>query len=403
MTAPVVRGDHPAPPQLGRLQRGAAGAAAVGILALIIGLFVDRSQFFRSYLLGFLFWIGIGVGCLSIAMIHYLSGGAWGVVIRRILEAGARTLRFAALFFLPLALGLPHIYAWARPEAAHDEMLRHKSLYLNVPFFLGRAAFYFLVWGLLSYFMSKWSLEMDRGPSPRLSDRLEALSGGGLVLMGLTITFSSVDWGMSLDPHWFSTIYGLMFMIGQALSALALVIVLISLIGNEPPLLGVVRPSMIHDLGKLLLAFVMVWAYFSFSQFLIVWSGNLPEEIPWYIRRLGAGWQWLALVLVVFHFALPFLLLLSRDLKRNARTLGVVAAGVLLVRLVDLFWLIGPDLSGHGHGPGHGFAIHWMDLAAVVAVGGAWVWTFAGGLKDRPLLPLGEPELQEMLAAAEAH
>jgi hypothetical protein len=399
VSTPVVRADHPVPPQLDRLQRGAAVAAAVGILALLLGLVLDPTQFFRSYLLAYLFWIGIGVGCLSIAMIHHLSGGAWGVVIRRILEAGARTLRFAALFFLPLAFGLPRIYEWAGPEAAHDEILKHKSLYLNAPFFLGRAAFYFVVWGLLAHYLNKWSLEMDRGPDARLSQRLEALSGGGLVLMGLTITFSAVDWAMSLDPHWFSTIYGMLFMIGQALSALAMVIVLVSLIGNEPPLLGVVRPSMIHDLGKLLLAFVMVWAYISFSQFLIVWSGNLPEEIPWYIRRLGSGWQWLALILVVFHFALPFLLLLSRDLKRNARTLGMVAAGVLVVRLVDLFWLVGPDLKGHGHG----LAVHWMDLAAAVALGGAWLWTFAGHLKDRPLLPLGEPELREMLEAAEAH
>jgi hypothetical protein len=399
VSTPVVRADHPVPPQLLRLQRRAAVAAAVGILALLLGLVLDPTQFFRSYLLAFLFWIGIGVGCLSIAMIHHLSGGAWGVVIRRILEAGARTLRFAPLFFLPLAFGLSRVYEWAGPEAAHDEILEHKSLYLNVPFFLGRSAFYFVVWGLLAHYLNKWSLQMDRGPDARLSQRLEALSGGGLVLMGLTITFSSVDWAMSLDPHWFSTIYGMLFMIGQALSALAMVIVLVSLIGNEPPLLGVVRPSMIHDLGKLLLAFVMVWAYISFSQFLIVWSGNLPEEIPWYIRRLGSGWQWLALILVVFHFALPFLLLLSRDLKRNARTLGLVAAGVLLVRLVDLFWLVGPDVKGHGHG----LSVHWMDLAGTLAVGGAWLWAFAGSLKDRPLLPLGEPELREMLEAAEAH
>jgi hypothetical protein len=204
---------------------------------------------------------------------------------------------------------------------------------------------------------------------------------------------------MSLDPHWFSTIYGLLFLVGQALSALALVMVLVALIGNEPPLLGVVKRGTIHDLGKLLLAFVMVWAYLSFSQFLIVWSGNLPEEIPWYIRRLGPGWRWLALVLVIFHFALPFLLLLSRDLKRNARALGMVAAGVLLVRLVDLFWLVGPDMKGHGHG----LMVHWLDLAATVAVGGAWLWIFAGNLMDRPLLPLGEPELREMLETAEAH
>jgi hypothetical protein len=180
---------------------------------------------------------------------------------------------------------------------------------------------------------------------------------------------------------------------------LAFTIAVLALIASTGALAGQLTARHFHDLGKLLLAFVMLWAYLSFSQFLIIWSGNLPEEIPWYIRRLGSGWQWLALVLVVFHFALPFLLLLSRDLKRNARTLGMVAVGVLLVRIVDLFWLVGPDLKGHGHG----LAVHWMDLAATVALGGAWLWAFAGHLKDRPLLPLGEPELREMLEAAEAH
>jgi Ni/Fe-hydrogenase subunit HybB-like protein len=216
--------------------------------------------------------------------------------------------------------------------------------------------------------------------------------------MGLTITFSAVDWAMSLAPHWFSTVYGLLFMVGQVLSAMALVIVALALFGHHKPLVDVARPDVVHDLGKLMLAFIMLWAYLNLSQFLIVWSGNLPEEIPWYLQRLHGGWQYLALVMVVFHFVLPFLLLLSRDLKRDARLLALVAAGVLVARLVDLFWLIAPDLQGgHGASAHHGLSVHWLDFAAPIGMGGLWIAAFARELRGRPLLPLGEPELTEFI------
>lgn len=391
---------HPVPPQLDRLQQGAIAVGVLGTLLCVAGAFSSPEQFFRSYLFAFLFWVGVGNGCLSVMMIHHLSGGMWGLVIRRILEAGSRTLFFAAALFLPLAAGLKHVYVWANDEAlGADKVLREavekKALYLNTGFFLGRAAFYFLVWAALAYFLSRWSLEQDRAGDPRFGRRMRALSGGGLILMGLTVTFAAVDWGMSLDPRWFSTIYGILFMVGQALSALAFVIVLVALLGGEKPLAAVVSPGSVHDLGKLLLAFVMLWAYVSLSQFLIIWSGNLPEEVPWYVHRLGGGWQWVALALVFFHFALPFLLLLSRDLKRNARLLGIVAGGVFLVRLLDLFWLVGPEFHGHG------FAVHWMDVAAPVGLGGIWLAAFAWQLKGRPLLPLGDPELREALEGSQ--
>jgi hypothetical protein len=301
--------------------------------------------------------------------------------------------------FLPVALGVRSLYPWANPETvAADEALRHKSLYLNPTFFYVRAAFYFAVWNLLGYLLNKWSLALDAGPDRDTSRRLRGLSGLGMILLGFTITFSSVDWGMSLDPHWFSTIYGVLFMVGQALSALAFVIVCVAALGSEKPLSDVVRPGSVHDLGKLMLAFVMFWAYVNLSQFLIMWSGNLPEEIPWYIRRLEGGWQYLALVLVIFHFTLPFLLLLSRDLKRNARMLGLVAGGLLVVRLVDLYWFIAPDAGVHGHAAG--LAVHWLDVAALIGIGGLWLSAFARELKGRPLVPVGEPEIRELLEEA---
>jgi hypothetical protein len=391
----------PVPERIDRLQRGALFAALLGGLACLFGLALDPQQFFRSYLFAYLFWAGLSVGCMSIVMIHHLSGGLWGLVIRRLLEAGTRTFLVVALLFLPIALGVGRLYPWVHP--GNDKLLQFKAVYLNVPFFLGRAAFYFAAWLSLAHFLNKWSKQLDEGEDLKVSRRLRGLSGGGLVLLGLTITFSSVDWAMSLAPHWFSTIYGILFMVGQVLSAMALAIVLLALLGGERPLSEAVRPGSVHDLGKLLLAFVMLWAYVNLSQFLITWSGNLAEEAPFYIHRLRGGWQWVALALVVFHFALPFLLLLSRDLKRNARLLGLVAVGVFLVRLVDLYWLVAPDLAGHGQeAVGLGLALHWLDLAAPLGVGGVWVFFFSQALRDRPLLPLGEPEIRELLQAGGA-
>jgi hypothetical protein len=381
------------------LHRTGLALAVVGLVASALGGWANPTQFFRSYLFAFLFWVGLTVGCLSVSMIHHLTGGFWGLVIRRILEAGTRTLPVLALLFLPIAFGLSQIYPWARPGAVEaDPVLQHKALYLNPGFFLARAAFYFAVWITLAFFMNKWSLALDAGPSRAISRRLRGLGGVSLLFLGFTVTFSSIDWAMSLDSHWSSTIYGVLFMVGQALSALSFVIVCIAVFGGEQPLSDVVGPGAVHDLGKLLLAFVMLWTYMNLSQFLIMWSGNLPEEIPWYIRRLHGGWQAVGLVLVLFHFALPFLLLLSRDLKRNRHLLGSVAGGVFAVRLLDLYWLVAPDLADHA--ASQGVAFHWLDVTLPVGIGGLWLALFARQLKGRPLVPVGEPEIRELLDQA---
>jgi hypothetical protein len=393
MTLPAVV----LPPGLERARRPALVSGAAGLVAaVLLGLLFDGGQFFRSYLLAYLFVLNVAVGCLSILMIHHLTGGYWGLAIRRLLEAGTRTLPWLAVGFLPLALGLSYVWPWARPEAAQDAILQEKRLFLNPAFFLARAAFYFAVWILLARALNRASLAIDAGTSYlHTSRRLRSLSGGGLVLMGLTITFASVDWAMSLDPHWMSTIWGLLFMVGQAVSALAFVVVILSFQGAATPLAPLLqRTPVLHDLGKLLFAFVMVWAYVSYSQFLIVWSGNLPEEVPWYLHRLHGGWQGLALMLVVFHFALPILLLLSRNTKKNPRLLGSVAAVLLFMRLIDLVWLVGPEL--HGHGPA-AYALH---AAALVGWCGIWLSAFARELADRPLVPSGEPDVREFLEPA---
>ena len=385
----------PLPPQLGVLGQRARAVGMLGAMLCLVGLFTNPDQFYRSYLFGFLFWVGVAVGSLWLLMIHHLSGGVWGLGIRRILEAASRTLFFGVLAFAPVWLGIGRLFSWSHADVvARDPLVQQKAAYLNVPFFTARALFYFACWSLLAHFLSKWSLERDRTNDARFSERLQGISGGGLVLLGLTITFSAVDWAMSLNPHWFSTIYGVIFMVGQVLSALAFVILLIAMIGHEKPLVDVISREVVHDLGKLLLAFVMLWAYMGVSQLIIVWSANLPEEIPWYIQRFEGGWRVIAVLLLVFHFALPFLMLLSRELKRNVRALALVAAGLFAVRLLDLYWLIAPDLQGHGS---HGFHLHWLDVVAPVAIGGLWIALFERELRSRPLLTPGDPELAELL------
>lgn len=393
------------PPEASRYQQWALIVGAVFTAILALGFFLSpREMFFRSYLLAYVFWIGIALGCLAILMLQHLSGGAWGLVIRRVLESGTRTLPLMAVLFVPIIFGMGYLYEWthidqlASAKSVEEkhlyEILKHKSAYLNVPGFLLRTLLYFVIWGVLAYLLNKWSSEQDRTAERRFTKRLQAISGPGLVLFVLTVTFASVDWVMSIDPEWFSTIFGLLFVAAWTLSSFAFVIGVMALLSARAPLSDVVRPKHFHDLGKLLLAFVMVWAYFSFSQFLIIWSGNIPEETRWYLYRMRGGWSFVALSLVIFHFALPFLLLLSRDLKRNARSLAMVAGVVLVMRLVDLFWLIAPKFSKGD------FLMTWTDVVAPIGIGGLWLAFFLWQLKQRPLIPFNDPQLPEVLEAA---
>jgi hypothetical protein len=283
------------------------------------------------------------------------------------------------VLFLPIVFGMPHLYEWTHADVvAHDPVLLHKQPYLNTTFFLVRAAFYFLVWNGLSYFLNRWSLEQD-------------LSGGGLVAYGLTITFASFDWLMSLEPHWFSTIYGVLIIGGQGLAAMSFLIGVMVWLSRRPPLQGIVVPALLHDLGNLLLAFVMLWAYFSFSQFLIIWSGNLPEEIAWYIHRLHTGWRFIGLALVLFHFAVPFCLLLSRSVKREGRMLVRVAIGILLARVIELFWLVAPEFHRDG------LAVSWMDFLLPLTLGSICLGAFVYQLRGRAILPVHDPQFDEAL------
>lgn len=365
------------------------GAAALAIC--VIGGFFNADQFYRSYVWCYMFFVGVSLGMGAMLMLQYLTGGAWGVVIRRPCEAAMRTMPLLLILFLPIVIGIPHLYGWSHADiVAHDRVMLHKQVYLNVPFFLIRAAVYFAGWSLIGHLLYKWSGDQDRGDT-RAAGRLAAISGPGLIFFGFSVTFMAIDWVLSINPHWFSTMFGLLFIAGEGLSAIAFLICLLVIFSNRAPLSDVLTHRHLHDIGKLLLTFVMVWAYFSFAQLLVIWSGNLPEEIPWYLNRFAGGWQYIGVALVVLHFALPFALLLSRDIKLNFRLLRNVAILVIAMRFVDLYWMVAPDFHKQQ------FTVSWMDFLAPIGLGGIWLAAFLWQLEKRPLLPLGDPHLEEAL------
>jgi hypothetical protein len=373
---------------LQQFERPAAIIGAAGLLVSFLGAAISTDQFFRSWLLSYLFWFAIALGALPLVMLHHLVGGNWGFATRRILESVTRTLPLMTILFLPVVLGIHNLYEWSHEDVvAQDIILQHKSPYLNSTFFIARAAGYFVLWLILGYLLNRWSAEQDSTRDPSIVRRFQLLSGPGLIIYALTITFASTDWVMSLEPHWFSTIYGMMFMVGQTLTTLAFVIAVVALLADTPPLSDFLTPEIFNDLGNLLFAFIMLWAYLSFSQYIIIWSGNLPEEIPWYLRRSRGGWQWIAVALALFHFAIPFFLLLIRRYKRRRQVISGIAIAVVVMRLVDLMWLVVP-----AHEPA--FHVHWLDLATLAGIGGLWVAGFSRQLRKRSLLPLGDPEFR---------
>jgi hypothetical protein len=397
MTTAIVKmtkSDLMAPPVVEAIQTRALFIGGVGAVASIAGAILVPGSFYSAYLIGFMFWLGLALGCMALLMLHHLVGGAWSIVIRRILESGMMTLPLMAVLFLPILFNLPMLYRWARPDVLNDpkadpKMLEIAESYLNFHGILLRYIVYFLIWIGMAYFLNRWSTEQDT-IAGQSTLRFRALSSIGLVIYSLTISFAVIDWVMSLQARWISTIYGLIFIAGEALSALCFCVVIETILGKRKPMSEYLDNTQVHDHGKLILAFVMVWTYFNFSQWLIIWAGNLPEEIPWYMNRLNGGWEYVGLFLVVFQFAIPFALLLSRQLKREARTLVRLASWILFMRMVDIYWHVEPASFPTFH-------LSWLHFAVLAGIGGLWMAYFCHTLRSRPLLPVNAPQTLRLL------
>jgi hypothetical protein len=384
------------------------GAAA--LLLCAVGFFLNRDQFFRAWLIGYMLWLGVALGSMGLMMIHHLSGGAWGMVVRRVWEASSRTLPLLTILFIPVVLGLNRLYPWTHTELMQsDEILRHKAIYLNPTFFLARAAIYFIGWNLIAWRMTALSRAQDEG-DVTATRSMQRLSGGGLVFLALSITFVGVDWFMSLNPDFYSTMFGFLFMNYLGLAGLAFTIVMATYLRKTEPMSALFRPSHFADYGKLTLAFVMMWAYFQFSQYLLVYAANLQDEIPYVLTRIDGGWQYLALFLLVFQFVVPFCLLLSRPLKREPERLVKLALWLLIVRVIDTFMYVTPEFSTGGANRwfvagehGSVFFVSWLDIVTPIAIGGLWFWMFFTQLRQRPLLPIGDPYLPAALESSGGH
>lgn len=373
------------------------GFGILGLIVAVVGGIAagNAAGFFRAYLVGYTFWVGLGLGSLGVVFVQFLTGGNWGLATRRIFEAGAATLPLMAVLFLPILFGLPQLYTWARPEAvAADAILQHKALYLNVPFFIARTLVYLLTWIVLVTCLRHWSAAQDRSTEPQNLRRLQRFSVVGALLLALTASFAAIDWLMSLDADWYSTMYPPMVGMGNLLLALAFGIVVVDLLAPSSPLKLMLTPQIYNDLGSLLLAFLMLWAYLEYFQYLLIWAGNLSDEIPWYLRRVDGGWLPVAVVLASLGFLVPFWFLLFRPLKRNRRVLGRIAALIVAMHLLNVYWLVEPPFEPSGP------VWDWLPLATLIGLGGLWVAVFCWQLGAQSLLPPNDPRLIRAMEAA---
>jgi predicted small integral membrane protein len=374
-----------------RFRNVSLGIGVLGLVFCCLGFIFDRRPFYVSYLFSFLFWTSLSLGCFYSAMIHYLAAGRWGFPARRFLEAGYMTLPLMAVLVVPLFFGLHELYPWARPEAvAADKILQQRSGYENPAAFIIRTAIFFAIWIFIAARLRVWSLQQDSTNDLTPTIKARTLSGPALGIVPLTASFAFVDWGMTVEPDWSSTIFPVIILAGQMLIAIAFIIVLLAWTRNELPFRNF-EPKAVHDLGSLLLAFVLFWTYVAFSQVLLIYSANLPHEIGWYLRRIGNDWIWLVGLIALFHFFAPFLLLLFSRIKKNVRLLGFIALVVFVIHAVEIFWVIAPTFYPR-------IEVHWTDLAAWLGMGGIWLAVFFGNLSRHPLLARNDPRLEQIIA-----
>ena len=363
-----------------------------GLLLSAVGFFLDAKQFYHSYLAAFVFWTTIALGGLFFTMLHHLTGATWSVVLRRFSEAIMVILPVLAILFLPIIPGMHDMYHSTHEEAvAADHILQQKEPYLNIPFFLIRAVFYFGVWFLLARTLKKYSTQQDNAPEPSLTDKMRRFSAPGMLLFAVTLTYAAFDWLMSLNPHWYSTIFGVYIFSGSLLSVLAFILLAALYLRGKDVLQSVITLEHYHDLGKLLFGFTVFWAYIAFSQYMLIWYGNIPEETEFFLQRWEGSWKYVSMVIVFFHFALPFLILVTRAAKRNLALMKVMGFWFLIIHYVDIHWIVMPTLHTEG------FSLSWIDFTTLIGIGGLFVWYFWKQFAQQATVPINDPKLQSSI------
>ena len=395
-------------PKAASVERIAGVVGGLGLLLCLAGFFLDPAKFFQSYLFAFLYWAGFAIGSLGILLLNNVVGGKWGATARRFLVAQMRTLPLIGLFFIVLLFGMYYLYPWTHPDlVSANEFLHHKAPYLNRPFFLLRAALYFAIWIGVGMRINKWYDQQDQTGDFALREKLRAFSAPCLLIFVITATFAYIDWLLSSDAQYYSTVYGGMLLIGNIVQTFALTNLTIILASRGDRFGSRINSKILHDLGNLMFAFTIFWAYLNASQLIITWPGNLPQEISWYLDRTNGFWKVLAVATGLSMFLIPFLALLSQNRKRDPRRLIKVAIWLLVARVIDEYWIVLPTFRNHSAsalmGTASGFQIYWTDAAAFFGIGGVWVFMFIKQLRRSPLLPLRdgrvmEPLPQEVLA-----
>ncbi len=378
--------------RLDTLQRRALIVGVIFLGLTLVEASLNLRIFFQSYLTASMFWLELSLGCMGLLMISHLVTGTWGFVMRRIVEAGVRNIfPLLTVLFVPVIAGF--LTGRVQPESKGETVSHFHAVYLNGGFFTARAVFYFGIWILYAYFLDRWSVRQDETGDRSYMIKLQYLSAPGLMLFGLTVTYASIDWIMSLEPYFFSTIYGMIFMVAPLFAGMCFVLVAERRLAGHEPLSKMIKPLLLNDQGNLLLVFTILWAYLAYSQYVIIWMGNQPDEIPWYLRRGQGPWAMVALFLIVFHFGLPLVLLLNRPVKRSMRLISGLAAGLFVMAVIDIWWLVAPAYSSVP-------SFHWSDWTAMIGIGGLWIWRFNANLKSRSLLPLNDPRFLEQTIVA---
>jgi hypothetical protein len=368
-------------------------ALIIGIIGLVLtatGYFVDKTQFYHSYLTAFFFWLSIALGGLFFTMLHHLVGAIWSVVLRRLAENIMICIPLLAIFLIPVLFGIGELFHWSHPEAvAQDHLLQSKAPYLNVSFFIIRAVFYFVIWVLLARYLLRLSLAQDGGHTESISKKMRVASAPGMILFALTVTFASFDWLMSLDAHWYSTIFGVYVFSGSLLAMLAFLMRFVLYLDGTDTLRGIITREHWHDMGKLIFAFTVFWGYMAFSQYFLIWYGNIPEETVWFLHRWEHGWQYISLFIVFGHFVIPFFVLFPYSTKRSRPVMLVMTIWILAMHWVDLYWIVMPNLHREA------VKFSWIDFAPMLGIGGIFIWFFWSRVRVTPLLPAGDPGLEE--------